>query len=265
MPLLLTGQNTLAFPYGIAPGVDLTHPAAGASLAFSVVGNGISLLKSGIASGSNNANTFPVDSIIGLGTKNASNLSGFTYAGQSTAANTSVTFAFIGRVVNAGGTFAYIGSANSGTGGAFFGVDSGGNFIVQGNGSFVESTFPAYVSTAPYFAAVSLNPSSCVFAVRRLDTGKIFSSSAAGFTMIAPDGTYAYAGCSASGSVGNIGGGTCAAGMISFKFTPLAQLLQWAQDPWSFWYPNYFTGDLDVGKISAITATQAKLLLLGVG
>ena len=253
--LFLPRGDTLSKPSGVSPGIDFSHPAAGGNaLAFSAVYDGINLLNPVRGTFNTGSNTYPVDSLIGKSIKNTAGAAGVTYSGQSTTNNNLITFAAIVRAHNSGGSTGFIGNCSSGTGGVCFGIDSSPKLILGGNGSFKESSF-TYTSDVPYFIAASLSTTAAVFVARRLDTGQILSSSTSGFTTIAPNGTYSFAGNGSNGFAGHIGAASIAAGMMSFQFTPLHQLLAWADDPWAFWYPdaNLFIPDMYVGVLPVTT------------
>jgi hypothetical protein len=131
--------------------------------------------------------------------------------------------------------FASSGAAS--TGGFFFGFDGSPKMLVQDlsvTGAFKESSF-GYTLGIPYFLAVSCNASATNFVMSRLDTGQIFTSSTTGISFAAPNGTYRVGGGGAFHLTGSSEAACC---FIGGSFLHLQEMVKWAADPWSFWFPR---------------------------
>lgn len=98
------------------------------------------------------------------------------------------------------------------------------------------------VAGVPYFIAASASfaasngPTN--FIAINLNTGQISTTSVLGNTgtPITPDGSYTIGNLQNNKTLPLLGG--IAAVMHSTAFLSAPQLLQWASDPWSFWYPG---------------------------
>jgi len=110
------------------------------------------------------------------------------------------------------------------------------NFVVDPN----NANFVA-VANVPYFFAASYNGTTANMVLARLDNGRIFSQVVSStLTVAASDGG---AGILNYGSDGTDGGsfgidGSLAAAMCNYSYMSIPQLLVWASDPWSFWFPR---------------------------
>jgi hypothetical protein len=236
--LVLRRPNPLAYPAGcgVQPGVA---PQSGATFSAIAAPNGANFLsllngaKPGTVGGTSITSSF--DPLLGpvttLPSSTTSATAGFTFAGNSSTAFAASTICAIFRLT-AITTNQYIFSNGS------------GSMVVNSDGSLrwviinVADEFSGQNLTAgvPYFVAQSqLSATSIVFLTKRLDTGKIVTSSSGAGT----PGTGA-----TSWVVGNSTNnnqptnGSIAAVLFSPNPTPVMQLFAWAQDPWSLWYPN---------------------------
>lgn len=241
--LLRRARGPLAFP-GTKPGFDPSHIAAAQTRlsAAAMGGNFVDLTtgKSGAITGS------PTNSIglIGprIGFPGSTDL--VTFSGKPTASFPNYTFGCVVAfdVVNVTNQF-LISSSNGGTGVRLSIVNAGGSKLsigINSLGGFNATQIPIAVNT-PYALFGSLawvSPNALCNAVAvNLTNGVVLSQSssvAAGGAPGADSGT-----C----SIGNRGSslhaqGRIAAAMYSTEFTPISSLLQWAADPWSFWYPQ---------------------------
>lgn len=235
-------RNPLAYPAGYAPGFDPSHPAA-VSLVFSSVAQNLNhidvrLGRRGVITGSPVAN---IDANMGP-VLNFNDTSGNSVAfpNNPTDAPVSGTWGAILKPTSSTAGYSYIFSYGVSTG-------QGSYVLVQADlfkhhnqsGTIVSSGITLEVGV-PYFLALSYSPGLNVsdFYVKNLRTGKLLTASAA-------------AGSAVSGSVsGNIWVGSnerdsgpagrtaFAAAMFSRAYTPPSAMIQWAADPWSFWYPN---------------------------
>ncbi len=71
------------------------------------------------------------------------------------------------------------------------------------------------------------------FGLVNLLTGAIVTQSVALGVALGPLLTYGIGGTSA----GSNGGSSISSAMISLTYLPMTRVLEWAADPWSFWYP----------------------------
>lgn len=131
-----------------------------------------------------------------------------------------------------------------------------------GGTNYATSTITLSLNV-PYFIAASATPSVAInFIAVRLDTGKILTEvQVPGSDNITSDGTYV---------VGNWDGlnigwrGPVFCNYYAEHFLSLAELRQWAQDPWAFWYPASVLGRF-MSAQAIIASQQALLLTMGVG
>jgi hypothetical protein len=108
---------------------------------------------------------------------------------------------------------------------------------IRAHSAQVLSTLPAIVAGRSYFLAISgVSTVGFSIAYTTLDTGQVFSQfvSDAGAILSA----------TSSFTIGNLGdgsrplNGSIGPTMFSNVLCSLPQLVQWASDPWSFWYPG---------------------------
>jgi hypothetical protein len=247
--------NKLAFP-GTMPGFDPTHPASAGVPQSSVVcqsNNFVNLLTGapGIISGTASGAVPICDSLIGPairfdGTNVA--LISTPRASSNVGVTNYFTAAAIVKMLPFNDQTSYIvATYMGGTGGFGFGLFSGDfsvSIFVNGGSSVVIS--PALTAGHKYFMAVSVAgavPSAnCV--IRDLSSGTIFTSSTglAGTTTGTDSNTAVQYGNRDSLARG-FDNGAIAAGMLTYSQPSqlsIPQLLQWSQDPWSFWYPQKF-------------------------
>lgn len=240
-------SNTLAYPAGVAPGFDPTHPAAAASMGYGHGFSGIASSggitniltgKSGTLVGAPTAKVLAMGPTINFG--GGASTDAVTFAGQSTINDTAITLA--GIVVmdtNAGTTQSIIQNDFGSASGVGIRNNTGAlQFYASSLGSNL-SPFFCFVVGVPTFFAVSVSGSlgTANFLSKRLDTGAVLTSSTTLAYSItrAPNGTYVV-GNSTSANQGC--GGSIGAVMFAPTFMSGQQLLKWADDPWSFWYPN---------------------------
>lgn len=241
MPLILPRANPLAYPAGIAPGFDLSHPLASAIRFSGVTFNGgfFNLFRS------RNATIGGVPASVITVAGPATNFAGAsdiaTFTGQPTTNDTSVTIAGIMRRTSALSNKYVFDSG--GAGGA-----SGGWGINLSNTNLISLViFPSFASKnasltlttgVPYFFWISANGSSSVdFLICDLTTGVITTGvSGTGLASSAPNGTYTIGALSGGGFVANADVYALA---FSAQYNPLTLAKMVAADPWSFWYPRW--------------------------
>lgn len=251
MYALLRG-SPLAFP-NRRPRFDPAHPASN-NLRFSCVsadGNFINLATGQPASPTG---SMPSKMYGSIGGATVCNSNYATVSGLPTASEAAITLAAIfvsdGTPTNYG---TIVGSSSS--------TDSYGCALMCANtNQFNARLFGTdnyfggtglLVAGGPVFVAVSVNLTTLEmnWVACRLDNGLIFSK-----TSTANSGTQNPA--SGTGIVGggdyNFATGSIAAVASSGAFLSMSQLLQWAADPWSFWYPRGVFHSLDwLGKASS--------------
>lgn len=239
--LLLKRPSPFAYPGG-NPGFDPSHVASNGSYASFVKGGGGTLFNL-LSPRPPSTNTIAAQSILsGLGPciNNTANFKEETFTGFPTAQQAFYTKAAIVQFTAVSSLQCIFGdgasSGSSFTGGTGLQLSAAG--VVQifhtGNTQFNAMTLLANV---PYFLAFSYSKSTasnaCSVVAVRLDTGQIVASTFSTNTNVgtAPSGTITI------GSAAQVDKFYMAACMASSAFMTLPQLLQWVQDPWSFWYP----------------------------
>ena len=266
-PFLRPQFSPLAYPAGVAPGFDPTHVAAGrgpnGAFNFSCVSSGgsqINLLsgKPGTATGSNAG----VDARIGAVTKytGATNVTTFPYTTTSLGSTIPITFGCIGSftaLTTGANTAVYLSTVtNTGIGI----LNAGSVFYMAWGGANVSTTIAAGANVPYFFAASSMGGLTINYVVLRFDTGQVytFQSGATGPGSAGDGNLY----------IGNRGGirvwqGGISAAMAQPVYLSMPQLLQWASDPWSFWYPrrqyNY------VGAAAIVSGAKFRRTLSNIG
>jgi hypothetical protein len=226
-------RNPLAFP-GRAPGFDPSHPAS-TNVILSAIARADSAaftnLLNGIASTTTGTISSRIDSI-----------------GPAVSCTTTLSAAVFNSVTlqsaPAGMTFA-----------AIFMVATVSDFLnmlfTDGNNALQigvtnYSKVSLYTTTiydglqysynVPYFLAISITSGAAVFVLKNLSTGSVISNTLTSVTMPTGIGN----GINLVGRVSygpQYLNGIMAAAMYSEEHLSLQQLLAWAADPWSFWYP----------------------------
>lgn len=236
--LLLKRPSPFAFPGG-TPGFDPGHVASQGMApghGFSTIlgqAQAVDILRPNVPSVTYNGAggmTTSIDGRIGPTSANAAGHGSRWFdSGISLANDQQATMAAI--VVTPGSfTNGEIVSVGWGTIHANFRTNSAGN--LQSNSAV--SAFALAAST-PYFTAVSLNTTTANFIAVNLRTGQVLTDTQSGsYTFSAPD-------LALITLLSNAGGveflGPASVLMYAPNFLSKFQLIQWSQDPWSFWYP----------------------------
>ncbi len=246
---LIAPYNRLTYPGG-RPGFDPRHfilqqfntPAAGQVFRGSIAAAGSSFVRLDASSGPptvTGAFTSTVDPVLGQCinqvTTGATKWQGIA-VGSILANTVGLTWGAIFRCASTnGGTrqVLLVESNGSATGLVILNSTIG----LQDTNSFFSSTMAMTVGV-PYFvcASCTFNPAGTGFmALTNLSTGQVTTQSIGGWTI--GSGTN-----NTTILIFGDGGartfcGNFAAGVVLRIFTPQAQLLKWAADPWSFWYP----------------------------
>jgi hypothetical protein len=234
--LLLGRPNAFSFPGG-NPGFDPSHIAA-KNVWVSVVsagGNLVNLLKAGVPTVAGSP-TGVMDGAIGRATNFNTTTSAITVPSYTTTPP-AVTFAGIFRTGTLA-TFNPVLATGSNTAGFALYLSRSGQVAIDCyGGGTVYGPAGSLANNTPYFIAGSFNLTTLVgnFVVVNLLTGAIKPYT----STINPTPVNTYNGSFNIGSFGgNNAGSSIAAAMHSTQFLSLRELLQWAQDPWSFWYPR---------------------------
>ncbi len=234
--LLTLRSNPLLAPAGRTPGFDRTHPAA-KQILFSGVPSG--LMFSNVLNGKQSA---LVGGTVAATDGNLGQCVNFpagdylSFSGNATTNWLSGTIGVIIRASVISGT-QYIFCNNSASAGSSLNLSSG---TVQWTmfGVVAESSSITISAGVPYFIAASQNGSTGInYVAVNLVNGSIQTSTSASAAPNAPDGTYVI------GVGPSLGGSTAFAGLIaaamySSAYMPMPALVDWAKDPWSFWYPR---------------------------
>lgn len=127
-------------------------------------------------------------------------------------------------------------SGNANVGGAFLFLDNNGFVATFSGGAAVSSGIFASLLTVPYFAAVSVSSTlGTNFVVANLATGQTTIATGASVGTISAPGNFAIIGS----DVFNVNFlGYLSAVMFSPTYMSIPELVAWASDPWSFWYPS---------------------------
>lgn len=259
MSLLLGRPGPLRNP-GRSPGFDLGHPAA-AGIRFSGVAAGASFmplisgylfapLAGGVLIGAPSAN---VIGILGpsTGFSGASDTIDFVSIGADSPTAFTVASIFQLTTIN-GSNQALLSSAGGSGSGIILYIDATGLLTIFGNNVGTSSGLTV-AANVPYFAAYSQTASTGNVVLTRLDNGKTVTASVAAVIPIFADTDF---------YIGNDGfsqplAGYEAAVMYSSAVLSAQQLLQWARDPWAFWYPSKFDLSMFLTTISGGAAPAA--------
>lgn len=243
--LLLRRPSPFAFPGG-NPGIDPSHPAAKNLLISTVALNGSHVdLRNGVTGVITGSPTKLIDGVLGPAVAFSGTTDKLNFANFPTTSFTVGTAAVILRI-NAQGQISDIcGDANGTTAGFGLGHDSL-TWHIRCGGLFLDVTsLPAPITGETYFYAVSVfggNSPLPIFVLVRLSTGQVwYLTGHAGFSTPATiTGTGNYVVGNRDTTVNRQALANIAATMRSNVYLPLPQMLAWAQDPWSFWYPQKF-------------------------
>jgi len=248
--VILPFSNPLSYP-GRAPGFDPSHVASrgiGPNRGISAIATFSNVMVSLSGSGTSAASIAePVDSLIGPVVGSAG---GINFTGQSTASISAKTLAGIFRVTSLTGSYQNLIQDNFAD--ALL-IQPAENLSFYASGDNPIPNPAALVAGRAYFVAASASGTKINCVVVDLATGRIYLNSVSeGTGLNAPSGTIEFDNGSAA---------SFAAGMVGYNYLSLQQLQQWAQDPWSFWYPR--TLDLSMmlksGSIADILYAQALL------
>jgi Concanavalin A-like lectin/glucanases superfamily len=231
-PSLQLQPNRLGYP-GTLPGFDVSHPASEGIGVSAVVVSGalpLEIIKGTLFTSSGAAQT-PVQSVVGPALYNAG--TGYANGGVSNVSFAKITQAciFVPQALSTSGltgivsaTILYIYGASGGTAITYLGgIRDSGVQLVVGRPYFFASSYSND-------AVGTLNQ-----IVKDLQTGQITTN----VQTIGPSGGLANSNyCFGGDGAGAASNSQIAATMYSTSFLSMEQLRQWADDPWSFWYPS---------------------------
>jgi len=237
--LLLKRPNPYGFPGG-TPGVDTSHPAARNLLFSGIAQNGsfFNLMtgKYGVLTGAPPAFIDPVmGPSVKYGAGGASDCHTFPFPATAFTALTAAFFITMDQ------TEAYTPRVCSNNGSAAsWGVVCGNatiNYLSAYLGGNYPSQPPITLTTGvPFFCIVSYGPTGANFVTVNLRTGQTLHYTEAVISSpLAGDGNL-YVG-NYSAVTARAAGGHLSALMVSSHYMSIPEMLVWAQDPWSFWYP----------------------------
>jgi hypothetical protein len=227
-------RNFPAYP-GIAPSLNLNHPAMDGIRMASIVQSGtlVSLVDM-FALGFSSAPTIkhqygdigPSISISKAGVQNS--LSVYDESPSNTTLAAIFTFA-----TEASGTHVLVGPGTNGTSPGSLNINSTDKIdILNSAGSAVtfSPALPTLIAGHSYFVATSSNATKSNVVLVDLSTGKISKGSGASLGSFSTTTAYDY-------NVGTLAS-SIAANYFGVGFLNSQQLLQWAQDPFALWYDN---------------------------
>lgn len=239
----LIKRRGLSYPSTLLPGFDPKHPAS-SKLRYSGVASNAAFRGLGAGNptpvfvGSGNF-TSAMDGIIGpsLGCGSSVSNSNQMQVPGLGGTPTQATIACIARFSNFSTYNGIFGDSFSDDVCSLF-VDATAKLMMRaGTTNTIASNLSMSVGV-PYFCVASINQSSNInFLLLRLDNGEVQTQSVGGVNVTMAASTAAYL-------VGNwpfvsLGmTGNLATVMYNHAYLSIPQLLQWAQDPWGFWYPN---------------------------
>ena len=241
---------SLAYPTGSIAGFNPSHIAA-ANCHFSGVAQtgGFLDLTAGLRGVAAGTPASLINGTLGPATTYTTTSDITSFANKPTTADQGYTFGciFILTDVTANTRF-LISNSNSGSGHSLAMTSGGGlNLALAANGvSTVNSGFIPTVNT-PYFFAGSLwnlgaTGRTANFVLTNLLTGQVKTAVGTQGTIVsatAPTpGTYTIGNRNGQALLGSISAAMGASVANIGEQLPMSALVQWAHDPWSFWYPN---------------------------
>lgn len=257
MPLTQSPAS-FSYPFGSAPGFDPSHPAApGATFSGIASTAGFINLMQGQRSVVNGTPLTTILPGIAAATKFPTAPDYCSFSGFPATLDNQTTMAAIVQFTTVGAAqqMFLCSSTQASTNWSLNCDFSGGttSFSINPNGGTVTRSLIALSAGVPYFLALSVsdsfaNSGKVFFVVTRLDTGQIQSANIAvsASPLGASNGSYSV-GARVNGNVASLS--SIAAAMITRRATSFSALLQWAADPWSFWYPqqDFLSSATDLG------------------
>lgn len=260
--------NPLIYPARHKPGFDPTHPVAN-SVRLSAVASGSNFvnLLSGKAGTISGTPVSAISGVIGPSTNIGAGVSSdrVTFSGMPIASSAMTMAAIMIGAVPGGTNPAIFSNTSSSSSGYIFYQNNGTGILTIQQWGIGSNSFSTVIPVPghPCFVAATKDANGSFFVSTDLITGAIQSNSAGGGSVSGtPNGTY---------TIGN----WPAANLDDPRLTPMSAvmysdvvtssqlLLQWAQDPWAFWYPRR---SLSIVGAAAAAAIKAQMLaLMGIG
>jgi hypothetical protein len=248
--LSILRRRGLAYPAGFAPGFDPSHVAAGAGPFFSAIavsgsGGFINLTNGAAPSGFGGTKpTARIDTIGPVQVTTGIYNEGVKFSGYPASTSyKSMTMAAIIRptTINQAGNILDTSDQIAGVlGGVGLGHSATGFLQVEpGIGTTKVSSVVQLTANHTYFVAASFLPGTSVpinFISVDLGTGQILTDNTTwtpGAALLI-NSTIMFG----QGNLPKSIKGRTASGMVGIVFLSIPQLLVWAADPWSFWYPS---------------------------
>ena len=267
MPAILPFRpNRLAYP-GSSPGIDFSHIAMkGMQTAFSVVPNGANFFNYASAQAGTVANGTPTYSLYGSVGPNVyfGTSQWITFANQSTAKAT-VNMACIATFTSTSGFRPFFCNSTDSSKGIDYCILSGITVAFR-NGDNVTlvaspaTNVPYFIATSSYHPAAGAPISYSLNAVVvNLLTGQVFTKVASNTSggPTAANGSFVLGTDATPNAVGAYIAAAFLGTSTGTSLLSIPELLQWAQDPWSFWYPQTvdFASSLAPSQGAAATPT----------
>lgn len=271
--MLVKASRSLAFPVGRMAGVDPSHPATNYCVVSStVIGCVPTALVPYAQAVASFTPSFVIDAALGPAiqpsTSNNNGPNGYKFS-ATTALNSDFTAAAIFRPlsISGGSNFYLIAAGASGVnGGGLIGVNSTGVLQVHVSGANNIATGLAVAANIPYFAAVSFkNGAQWAAVLLNLASGALKYASGTTALTQSVAGTNIGIGY-AFGSSGINFGGNLSATNYTAAFLSLSQLMAWAEDPWSYWFPRrtlQIVGVAAVGSFKPAWARRSSQIISG--
>ena len=206
--------------------------------------NFINIINTQIATIGGSAGGGSIDHVIGkYGFTTANSATDYyQFAAPAGSAEPSATIGVILSFFGTSATQLYLAAGN--TAGTELGLRIlNNNFGFSTAGSMVDCTNLGLslgslaVGTSLFVAVSNSGSNGYNIVCRNLDTGQIYTGTGTtGTNVQSATSTIEFGNYHALGSFGS--GQRLAAFMFSYNYTPLASLLEWAKEPWAFWYPQ---------------------------
>jgi hypothetical protein len=258
-PQRLFRRSPFAYPAGHAPGFDPTHVAAfGSPLAAVTLSGGLINLLTGQA-GSNVSSPVPVQRSIGPCLTYDTTNYAYTEFSSLFTSNTVATYAGIILLTDTS-SFSCIGSDGNNQ----FAIYNGNLCFYIDTGGLLSSNINLSANV-PYFVAGSfLTGYGANFVAVNLQTGQTQTYFASGpsYVLGATFGAITI-GNNRPSYTGQPLNGYLATVMYGTTFLSLSQLLAWAAEPWSFWYPGTLGEKLFRSLAAAVSATTPVTVFSG--
>jgi hypothetical protein len=263
-------RNRFVFPWGSKAEVNRDHPAYSPRLRYVGVpiGNSFINLVTGVkATIQGGSPALKMSPLTGQGVDFSATSSRLVTTGIQETPLRGVTIAAIVTPFSTSVSFGtIIASGNRTTGDFGLVMDSGIFQLFEAGGGHFILGEPSYAANRPYFVVLSKVTGTLIIAITDLTNGEVWVGSTMDLTSFtsASAATFIIGGQSSSGASQSL----ISALMFSNDGLSLWDLLAWAHDPWSFWYPRIvrkITGmSLQGPPPPAAKTSPAASLLIGI-